>query len=146
MRTFRGNYSEYKARIDEEAAASKGVPQKAKAPSSGKGGNGAKGSGKKAGEKKSGQKETSQAAGGGRPNEAKAKKPKGQKKPKNPWRLEKLEEAIITLETKREELLAALGTEAVYKDPNLLRDTQLDLAEVERDLEEKNTEWERYAG
>ncbi len=39
-----------------------------------------------------------------------------------------------------------MGTEEVYRDAHKARETQLLLAEVERDLEEKNLEWERYAG
>ena len=64
-------------------------------------------------------------------------------KPKNPWRFKKLEESIMALETEREELLAALTREEVYRDADAVRETQTRLAEVERDLEEKNLEWEQ---
>ena len=59
----------------------------------------------------------------------------------------KLEEAIIELEGEREEAdREALATEEVYRDPEALQATaQFRLAEVERDLEEKNSEWEAWA-
>ena len=52
--------------------------------------------------------------------------------------------AIIALEEERATLLAELGTEAVYRDPAALKQRQVRLAEIERDLEEKNSEWEQY--
>jgi len=63
-------------------------------------------------------------------------------KARNPWLLQKVEDAIMALEGERETLLAALGEERVYKDAALVRETQQRLAEVERDLEQKNAEWE----
>jgi hypothetical protein len=48
----------------------------------------------------------------------------------------------MALEAERTQLLAALGEERVYKDASAVRDTQLRLAEIERDLEEKNAQWE----
>jgi len=74
----------------------------------------------------------------------KAKKKGGSSRPKNPWAFKKLEEAIITLEERRTELMEALASEAVYKDSERVREAQFELAEVERDLEEKNREWERW--
>jgi ATPase subunit of ABC transporter with duplicated ATPase domains len=41
------------------------------------------------------------------------------------------------------QLLASLGEERVYKDATLAKETQLRLAEIERDLEQKNAEWKR---
>jgi ATP-binding cassette subfamily F protein 3 len=122
VRTFRGNYSDYRAtkereetaaREEAEARATRARAQEKPAP---------------AAEKRS-----------------KRTGSRGAKKG-NPWRLEKLEKAIIALEEERESLLAALGTEEVYRDPSSARETQVRLAELERDLEEKNLEWERYAG
>jgi hypothetical protein len=37
-----------------------------------------------------------------------------------------------------------MGSEEAYKEPDGLRETQFRLAEVERDLEDKNREWELY--
>ena len=41
--------------------------------------------------------------------------------------------------------MAALADEKVYRDPGKMRDAQYRLAEIERDLEEKNAEWEAWA-
>ena len=46
--------------------------------------------------------------------------------------------------SEREQLLTAMASEEVYKNPDQLRDTQYRLAEVERDLDDKNREWEQY--
>ncbi len=71
--------------------------------------------------------------------------PKGKGRKKNPWKLEKLEARIMELEGKLEELNAALADEAVYKDAERLMDTQFQIAETERELEEANGEWESFA-
>jgi len=68
--------------------------------------------------------------------------PTKKEKPRNPWLLAKVEEAILALEKEKGELTAALCDEAVYKNGAKLRDVQHRLAEVERDLEEKNAQWE----
>ncbi|NOT32351.1 MAG: ABC-F family ATP-binding cassette domain-containing protein [Planctomycetes bacterium] len=68
--------------------------------------------------------------------------PTKKEKPKNPWQLRQVEDAIMALEAERERLLASLGEERVYKDAVLARETQQRLAEIERDLEQKNAEWE----
>jgi len=87
--------------------------------------------------------------GGERQRQAEAEKaraakaaPAPREKARNPWRLRKVEEAIMALESERDGLLSSLGEERVYKDPSLLRETQERLAEIERDLEQHNAEWE----
>jgi len=65
--------------------------------------------------------------------------------PRNPWRFQRLEEEIIALEDRKGALLEALGTEEVYKDAERARGVQVELSEVERDLAEKNAEWETWA-
>ena len=124
VRTFRGNYSEYKLDLEAQAAARleesarKAKAEKAKlAPAPAKTATGAP------------------ERGASRRNPPAA----------NPWRLKELEEAIIALEAKRDELVEAMGTEAVYRDHEAARETQFRLAEIERDLEHKNAEWERFA-
>ncbi len=117
VRTFRGNYSEYRAEILAEEADR--LERAAK-------------------ERKAGEKKRRAAEEQARKKAAKAAKPR------NPYRFKKLEEAIIALEGEREKLMAALATEEVYRDPDALKDAQFRLAEVERDLEEKNLEWERW--
>ena len=72
-------------------------------------------------------------------------KPKGGGRVRNPWAFERLEKAIMALETEREELLARMGEEATYKDADKLADCQYRLAEVERDLEQKNEEWANWS-
>ncbi len=72
-----------------------------------------------------------------------ARQPK--KKKGNPYKLKKVEALIIELEEKREALHASMTTEEVYSDPDKLRETQYELAEVERDLETANAEWEAWA-
>jgi len=78
----------------------------------------------------------------------KAPKPQAQparKKPKaNPYRLKKIEAGIIELEEEKETLTEELGSEAVYRDPEALRDRQMRLAEIERDLDDLNREWEQF--
>ena len=49
------------------------------------------------------------------------------------------------LEEQREGLLADLAKEEVFRDPGTLRDKQIELAEIERDLEMKNAEWESWS-
>ena len=72
--------------------------------------------------------------------------PKAKKKrAKNPWRLEKLEAKIMKLESELERLRESLGTEEVYKDQEAARETQFRIAELERELEEANEEWEQWA-
>ena len=124
LREFRGNYSDYRAALaaerdaDEAARAERERRQKAEA-------------------------KKREAA------EAKRAKRKGAKPeksaPRNPYRFKKLEEEIIALESEREELMSAMTREEVYRDADLLRDKQVRLAEVERDLEQRNAEWENWA-
>jgi ATP-binding cassette subfamily F protein 3 len=63
---------------------------------------------------------------------------------RNPWKLEKLESEIIALEEEKESLESALTSAEVWRDPGALRRTQVRLSELERALEEKNLEWERW--
>jgi ATP-binding cassette subfamily F protein 3 len=67
---------------------------------------------------------------------------KSKDKARNPWLLRQVEDAIMALEAERTQLLAALGEDRVYKAASAVRDTQLRLAEIERDLEDKNAQWE----
>jgi ATP-binding cassette subfamily F protein 3 len=65
-------------------------------------------------------------------------------RPHNPWKLEKLEKGIMSLEARRDELLEALGREEVYRDAQASKEIQYELAEIERELERMNLEWESY--
>ena len=116
VREFEGNYSAYRKQRDAEAANE--TERRAAANAR-----------KKATERKEAEAQA-------------AKVPK--KKKSNPYRLKKLEALIIKLETKREELHASMTKEETYANADKLRDAQVELAEVERDLEEANTEWESW--
>ena len=126
VRTFQGNYSDYRAALAAEQDEAQETARREKARRD---------------------EQARKAAEAERRKREPAKKEGARKaaKPRNPWRLAKLEEAIIALETEREDLLGALAQEDSWKDPDTLRERQFRLAEVERDLEEKNTEWERWA-
>ncbi|MEM7308406.1 MAG: ATP-binding cassette domain-containing protein [Planctomycetota bacterium] len=130
VRRFDGNYSEYRqALLDEEAqrmeAAGRKRAEEKKARRQ---------------EEEKRKKQAAKAAASGAKPASKSKK----KKNKNPYLLKKIESAIIALEEERETLLAELGTEEVYRDPEALKERQYRLAEVERDLAEKNLEWEEW--
>ena len=78
--------------------------------------------------------------------EAAAQAKKAEKKrAKNPWKLEKVEARIMELEEELERLRESLGTEEVYKDQDSTREVQFQIAELERELEEANEEWEQWA-
>ncbi len=101
---------------------------------------------RKAAERQQRQREEAEAA------RVAAQKPSGQSasrnkpaKKVNPYKLKELEERIMSLESEIARLHAALADEAIYREPDRLRDTQFQLAEVERDLDAANSEWEQYA-
>jgi ATP-binding cassette subfamily F protein 3 len=113
VRSFTGNYSEYRTAILAEAESARATREL--------------------------EKERKLAA-----EKARAAKapPAKKEKARNPWLLAKVEEAIIALEKERDALLGSLGEERIYKDATLVRDAQQRLAEIERDLEQKNAQWE----
>ena len=117
VREFEGNYTHWRKTRDEEALAATERRSKEKDK-------------KRAAERKA--------------TEAKAPKKQQQKKG-NPYKLKKIEALIIKLEEKREALHASMTTEEVYSNADKLRDTQYELAEVERDLDDANSEWEAWA-
>ena len=132
VRTFRGNYSDYKATLDEEENLALAERERGKQREKERARNVAKAQEKKQAKGAPQTKhDTSKGSG----------KKKGKRKG-NPWKLERIEKAIIELEAKREVLLEKLSSEAVYKDPEALRETQFELADVERDLSETNLQWE----
>lgn len=75
--------------------------------------------------------------------EKKSSKSSGNKQ-RNPYKFAKLEERIIQLEESKEAAMAELTKEEVYTDPGRLRDAQVELAELERELEEANEEWANW--
>ena len=139
LREFKGNYTDYRNALNSEASAAaeakaakekaakeaakkQAEKQKQAAKQQGKGG---KSKGKSSGSDKGGGK-----SGGG--------------KVRNPYLFKKLEEEIMKLETEKEELNTAMTTEEVYRDADKMRDCQMRLAEVERDLEDRNQAWEEW--
>ena len=68
----------------------------------------------------------------------------GKGRVKNPWAFERLEKKIIKLEERLSELNVAVGSESVFRDPDKLRETQFEIAEVEDDLARANEEWEAW--
>jgi ATP-binding cassette subfamily F protein 3 len=62
-------------------------------------------------------------------------------KVRNPWLFEKLEARIIALEEELKSLQEASATERVYRDSERLRETQVRISELERDLALANQEW-----
>ena len=117
VRSFPGNYSDYRKALAAETASER--------------------------ERREDEKERKAAA-----EKARAAKaaPARKEKARNPWLLRQVEDTIMALEAERTTLLAALGEESVYKDANRVRETQHRLAEIERDLEQKNAEWEAMIG
>jgi ATP-binding cassette subfamily F protein 3 len=63
---------------------------------------------------------------------------------RNPYLFEKLEKKIMSLEEELKALQESCVTEAVYRVPDKLRDTQMRIAEIERDLAEANDQWENW--
>jgi ATP-binding cassette subfamily F protein 3 len=63
---------------------------------------------------------------------------------RNPYLFEKLEQRIMSLEEELKTLQESCVTEAVYRVPEKLRDTQMRIAEIERDLAEANQQWENW--
>jgi ATP-binding cassette subfamily F protein 3 len=76
------------------------------------------------------------------PADAQKKPPPG--KIRNPYLFEKLEKKIMSLEEELKALQESCVTEAVYRAPDKLRDTQMRIAEIERDLAEANEQWENW--
>jgi ATPase subunit of ABC transporter with duplicated ATPase domains len=68
----------------------------------------------------------------------------GSGKIRNPYLFEKLEKRIMTLEEELKTLQESCVSEAVYRVPEKLRDTQMRIAEIERDLAEANQQWENW--
>ncbi|MBL8859587.1 MAG: ABC-F family ATP-binding cassette domain-containing protein [Planctomycetes bacterium] len=66
-------------------------------------------------------------------------------KVRNPYLFEKLEARIMKLEQELAALQATLVDEDTYRNADKMRDAQMRIAEVERDLAEANHEWENWA-
>jgi ATP-binding cassette subfamily F protein 3 len=135
LREFRGNYSDYRATLAAESGnslANKAKPSPAPAAATA-----AKAPGNRA----------AAAAAGNPPaktREEGSRETSGAPKIRNAFKFEKLEQDIMRLEEELKSLQAALFQEDVYRDGQRLKETQLRIAEVERDLQEKYHEWEHW--
>ncbi|MDP6762019.1 MAG: ABC-F family ATP-binding cassette domain-containing protein [Planctomycetota bacterium] len=91
--------------------------------------------------------EAERATGAQRARRKQAASPSGRskRKPRNPYKIAKLEERIIELEERLASLNEELGLERVYRDAALMKEQQIAIAEVERELAEANEEWESWA-
>jgi ATP-binding cassette subfamily F protein 3 len=130
LREFKGNYSDYRAVLEGEAAAAEGERGAAEAR-------------QRAEAKRRAEQAAAQAAQQAAKQATASRAPSA--KIRNPYRFEKLEQDIMRLEAERERLQAALVSEVVYRDPQALRDHQFQLAELERELEQKNEEWANWS-
>jgi ATP-binding cassette subfamily F protein 3 len=83
-----------------------------------------------------------------------AEKPKPPPKPaakstpgkvRNPYLFEKLEKRIMALEEEMKALQESTTTEEVYRNPQKLRDAQMRMSEIERDLAVANEEWANWS-
>ncbi len=142
VREFEGNYSAWRAAKDaedsresEERAKRESAARKAAAAAEAK----------KLEQQKKQQQQAPRAAGGGAP----AAKPAAaapaannkKKGPRNPYMFEKLEQRIMQLEGELKALHDSMVSEAVYSNPDRLKETQIRVAEVEAALELANEEW-----
>ncbi len=64
---------------------------------------------------------------------------------RNPWAFEKLEQRIMSLEADLKTLQESLTKEEIWREPAALKDAQMRIAEIERDLGEANHEWENWS-
>ncbi|MEZ5977287.1 MAG: ABC-F family ATP-binding cassette domain-containing protein [Planctomycetota bacterium] len=146
FREFRGNYSEYRAAIEAERAAE--VDRRAAAA--------AKASKPQPAPPKPEQARKSKPApqpapkpqqAAAAPAKAAKNQPKNQggQRVRNPYLFEKLEKEIMALEEEKERLTREMQSEEVYRDHEALVERQYRLAEIERDLEEKNETWANWS-
>ncbi len=124
VRAFEGNYSAWRTAKDAESASASEERAKREAD--------ARRAAAEA-EAKRQQKEAQAAQSKGAPPKKKGGK--------SAFKLEQLEQRIMKLEADLVRLNEALASEAVYRDPGKLRDTQFQIAEVETQLEAANEEW-----
>lgn len=131
IRMYEGNYSAWRNAKAAEADARDAKKEQAKVQA-------------KADAKASAKVAASTVAAKAAPAPAESKKAATSGKIRNPYLFEKLELRIIALEKELAELQASCTSEEVYRSSTKLRDTQMRIAEVERDLAEANHEWENW--
>ena len=124
--TFEGNYSAW--REAKEAARVAATEQRAR----------------KAAEEKKAAREKAEREAKQADKKKKKGKGSGSGKVRNPYKFKQLEERIMALEEQLEALNGSMVDEAVYSDPDKLREVQFQAAEVERELEEANEEWANW--
>ncbi|MCB9903062.1 MAG: ABC-F family ATP-binding cassette domain-containing protein [Planctomycetes bacterium] len=125
---YQGNYSAWRAAKLGESADAKAAKEKASAQ-------------RKQEERKRREAEEKQQAK--QKANASASKPAANK-PKNPFKFKQLEDRIMALEEQISGLNESLTKEEVYTDAEKVRDAQYRIAELERELEAANAEWESW--
>jgi ATP-binding cassette subfamily F protein 3 len=131
---YEGNYSAWRAAKLAESQAIEGVKVAAAKAA------------KAAAAKTAAKRDARQPSKSGAKQEAKAEPAKSGAgaKVRNPWAFEKLEKRIFALEEEKTALETACTTEEVYRSPQKLRDAQIRLSEIERDLALAYAEWETW--
>ncbi len=131
VRRFNGNYSDYRARkLAEKQEADAGRAAEAER--------------KLAAQKAAAAREARKA---GPESAAPASEKPARSTPgkiRNPYLFEKLEQRIMAMEAELASLHAACVTEEVYRNAAKLRETQMRIAELERDLAQANADWENW--
>jgi len=79
-----------------------------------------------------------------KPAAPRASESAGKGRVRNRFRFEQLEQRIIALEEELAGLHAELATEAVYRDPEKMKELQIDIAEREDALARANDEWANW--
>ena len=69
----------------------------------------------------------------------------GDQKIRNPYKFKQLEERIMKLEERLENLNADLMKEEVYRDAAKAREVQFEIAELEAELEGANEQWMNWS-
>jgi len=132
VRVYEGNYSAWRIAKLEEASAAQTRKDSAAAQ-------------KKQQERKRREAEEKQQAKRSTKQSGKqAGKPKAANKPKNPYKFKQLEDRIMSLEEQISGVNASLTQEEIYTDAGKMRDAQFKIAELEKQLENANNEWEAW--
>ncbi|MFT4539982.1 MAG: ATP-binding cassette subfamily F protein 3 [Planctomycetota bacterium] len=135
VREYKGNYSSYRSAKDEESSSA--TEKRASAASAAKKAERVRVAAEEARAARS-SKSGKKVKKGAQP------KGLGAGKVRNPYMFKKLEDRIMKLELKLEKQQAAIATEEVYLNSELLKNTQIDIAEIEHELQVAYAEWENW--
>jgi len=133
VRVYEGNYSAWRIAKLEEAATAQTRKDAATAQK------------KQQARKRREAEEKQQAKRSAKQSGKQAGKPKAAgTKPKNPYKFKQLEDRIMSLEEQISGVNASLTQEEIYTDAGKMRDAQFKIAELEKQLENANNEWEAW--